>query len=262
MTDDDAHHDANRFAAVFRQTFAKANGTKARRVMNVLLESPFFYREDDLDLFAFLRRQRAMFAQFFEEFFGWELYVDEQVARLVKPEVANPALRPSQRHVFRISGRMQYVLFCLLLEFYQRQADVQNLDIDKEPEVRFVLADFVQFVFERYRAELGEQGPAEQEVLNEMRTLFRELERCRFIAERERQGVVAAEGPSAGFTERGMEDVLYALLPGLRCYRSEVLTRDDLLTQAARDVEQDEQTEASADDEGAAVQTSKNGEQP
>jgi len=228
MSEGHAEHDADRFATTFRQTFAKVDGSKARRVLNMLLESPFFYRGDDVDLFGLLRRRQSLFREFFDTFFGWELHVDEHVARLIKNDVTNPALRPSQRHIFHISGRIQYVLFSLLLEFHQRQADAQNVDIEKEPEVRFVLADFVQFVFERYRSELGEQAPNDQELLDAMRRLFSELERCRFIAERERQGVVEAQGRAAAFTDEGMDHVLYALLPGLRCYRSEVLTREDL----------------------------------
>ena len=243
----DAAHDPDRFATVFRHTFGKIDGGKARRILNILLESPFFYREDEVDLFGLLRRRQSLFHEFFETFFGWELYVDERLARLIKPDVANPALRPSQRHTFHISGRTQYVLFSLLLEFHQRQADVQNIDIEREPEVRFVLADFVQFVFERYRAELGDEAPAEQEILDNMRRLFAELERCRFIAERERQGVVETDGRAAAFTEQGMDNVLYALLPGLRCYRSEVMMRQDMSFRASADPATDD--EPVADDE-------------
>lgn len=233
MTDGSPLHDSERFASAFRQTFGKIGEQKARRILNILLESPFFYRGDDLDLFGLLRRRQSLFRDFFAAFFGWDLYVDDLVARLIKPVVMNPALRPTQRHVFHISGRIQFVLFSLLLEFHQRQADEQNLDIEKEAEVRFVLADFVRFVFDRYRTEVGAEGPGEQEILDSMRRLFKELERCRFIVERERQGIVENQGRAAGFTDEGMAHILYALLPGLRCYRSEVLTRDDLFVRAA-----------------------------
>ncbi len=245
------HDEQDHFALAFRQTFGKIEGTKARRILNILMESLFFYREDDVDLFGLLRRRQSLFRDFFYEFFGWQLYVDDRLARLVKNDVCNPALRPSQRHIFHISGRLQFVVFSLLLEFHQQQADAQNIDLDREPEVRFVLADFVQFVFERYRRELGDQAPAEQEVLNAMRQVFRELQRFRLIAERERQGVVETVGPAAAFTHEGMDHVLYALLPGLRCYRPEALTREDLLgrsTAPANTADADE-SHANADDE-------------
>lgn len=246
------HDEQDHFTSAFRQTFGKIDGSKARRILNILLESPFFYREDDVDLFGLLRRRQSLFHDFVNEFFGWELYVDDRLARLIKSDVFNHALRPGQRHIFHISGRIQFVLFSLLLEFHQQQADVQNIDLEREPEVRFVLADFVQFVFDRYRSELGVQMPAEQEVLNAMRHVFREMQRFRFIAERERQGVVETNGPAAAFTHEGMDHMLYALLPGLRCYRSEVLTREDLFVHSSTSatVENDDESEASADDDG------------
>lgn len=251
------HDEQDHFAVAFRQTFGKIDGGKARRILNILLESPFFYREDDVDLFGLLRRRQSLFRDFFNEFFEWELYVDDRLARLIKSKVFNHALRPAQRHIFHLSGRLQFVVFSLLLEFHQQQADVQNIDLDREPEVRFVLADFVQFVFERYRSELGDQMPQQEELLNAMRHVFRELQRFRLIAERERQGVVETNGPTAAFTQDGMDHVLYALLPGLRCYRPEVLTREDLLmnskTSATIDTTDEDQvaTDDEDDNEGA-----------
>jgi len=216
-------------SAAFRNTLGKVGAEKAQRVLNVLLESPFFYRDDDVDLFGLLRRRQSLFQEFFEIFFGWELYVDQQVARLIKPKTFNPQLKPSQRHVFRITGRHQYVLFILLLEFYQHQADEQNVDLDRETEVRFVLADFVEFAFKRYREELGNGMPEEAFILGEMRSLFKKLEHHRFIALAETTGVVTEEGLAAGFTREGASSVLYAMLPGLRCYRPEELNGLELL---------------------------------
>ena len=216
-------------SAAFRNTLGKIGAERAQRVLNVLLESPFFYRDDDIDLFGLLRRRQALFQEFFEVFFGWELYVNPQMARLIKPKTFNPQLKPRQRHVFRIAGRHQYVLFILLLEFYQHQADEQNVDLEREPEVRFVLADFVELAFKRYREQLGDGMPEEAFILGEMRTLFKKLEQHRFIALAEMTGVVTEEGLSAGFTREGASSVLYAMLPGLRCYRPEELNGLELL---------------------------------
>lgn len=216
-------------AVAFRNTLGKVGAEKAQRVLNVLLESPFFYRDDDVDLFGLLRRRQALFQEFFEVFLGWELYVDHQVARLIKPKTFNPQLKPSQRHVFRVTGRHQYVLFILLLEFYQHQADEQNVDLEREPDVRFVLADFVEFAFKRYREELGSAMPEESVVLGEMRSLFKKLEQHRFIALAETTGAVAEAGLSVGFTRDGASSVLYGMLPGLRCYRAEELNGQEFL---------------------------------
>jgi hypothetical protein len=229
MTLDESEITGANLQAAFRATLGKMGAENAQRVINVLLESPFFYREDDVDLFGLLRRRQSQLREFFQVFLGWELYVDHQVARLIKPKTFNPQLKPSQRHVFHVSGRHEYVLFILLLEFHQLQADEQNIDLDRVPEVRFVLADFVDFVFKRYRAELGDEMPTEQRILEEMRSLFWKLEQHRFIAVRETSGLVAEDGLSLGFTKDGASLVLYAMLPGLRCYRAEELSRQDLI---------------------------------
>ncbi|MFV1964744.1 MAG: DUF2398 family protein [Pirellulaceae bacterium] len=235
----------------FKSLFGKIGADRARRVVNVLMESPFFYRDDDVDLFGVLKRRRSVFREFFEAFFGWDLYVDDYVARLIKPKVFNTELRPTQRHVFRLSGRQEYVLFVLLLEFHQRQADEQNLDLDACDEVRFVLADFIDFVFKRFQEQLGDDAPSEEGILDGCRSLFKTLEKYRFIAERERIGVVAEAGIKAGFTKAGKSDVLYALLPGLRCYRAEALSKADILGAPAVDegenAEEDERIEEVAE---------------
>lgn len=229
MIAEDPERSNGSMSAAFRNTLGKIGTEKAQRVLNVLLETPFFYRDDDVDLFGLLRRRQSLFQEFFEIFFGWELYVDQQVARLIKRKTFNPQLKPTQRHVFRIGGRHQYVLFTLLLEFYQRQADEQNVDLEREPDVRFVLADFVEFAFKRYREELGDEMPEEALILGEMRALFKKLEHHRFIALVETTGAVADEGLPTGFTREGASSVLYAMLPGLRCYRPEELNGMELL---------------------------------
>ena len=232
MIPEDPEHSNGGVSAAFRNTLGKIGTERAQRILNVLLEAPFFYRDDDVDLFGLLRRRQSLFQEFFEVFFGWELYVDQQMARLIKRKTFNPQLKPSQRHVFRISGRHQYVLFTLLLEFYQHQADEQNVDLEREPEVRFVLADFVEFAFKRYREELGSGMPEEAFILGEMRSLFKKLEHHRFIDLAETTGIVTEEGLSAGFTREGASSVLYGMLPGLRCYRPDELSGLERLDQS------------------------------
>ena len=212
----------------FRSVFARVGAPRAKEIINFLIESPFFYRDDNLDLFEALRRRKSVFADFFEEFFGWELYVDSQVARIIKPKTHNSVLNPTQRHIFRLSGRHEYVMFVLLLEFHQLQADEQNLDLESCDEVRFVLGDFNDFVFSRYRKTLSDENSiSDDKLFDHCRNLFQKLERFRFISVREKQGRAADDGLRVGFSETGKHDVLYALLPGLRCYRAEALTQLD-----------------------------------
>ena len=237
MIPEDVDLPSGSVTAAFRNALGKVGLEKAQRVINVLLESPFFYRDDDIDLFGLLRRRQSLFREFFEVTLGWQLYVDQQVARLIKPKTFNPRLRPNQRHVFRVTGRHHYILFMMLLEFYQHQADEQNVDLEREAELRFVLADFVDFAFKRYREELSDGMPEETLILKEMQSLFRKLEHHRFISLAETTGVVAEDGLQAGFTREGASSLLYAMLPGLRCYRAEELNGLDLIgpTRASHD---------------------------
>lgn len=92
-----------------------------------------------------------------------------------------------------------------------------------------VYENFRIFVFKRFQERLGDDAPSEEKILDGCRSLFKTLEKYRFIAERERIGVVADIGIKAGFTKEGKRDVLYALLPGLRCYRAEALSKADML---------------------------------
>ena len=42
-----------------------------RAVLNILLESPYFYKTDDERLFLVLMRYKRAFEAFFDKFFGW-----------------------------------------------------------------------------------------------------------------------------------------------------------------------------------------------
>ena len=54
-----------------------------RALLNILTEAPFFYRNDDSDLFEYLRSHQDDFHQFFAHYFGWELYTDRRMARVM-----------------------------------------------------------------------------------------------------------------------------------------------------------------------------------
>ena len=108
--------------------------------------------------------------------------------------------------------------------------------LNREGFVGFRIADFV---FKRFGEQLGDDAPPEEKILDGCRSLFKTLERYRFIAERERVGVAAEAGIKAGFTKQGKSDVLYALLPGLRCYRAEALSKADMLGSPVADTARD-----------------------
>ena len=57
---------------------------RVQAVLNILLESPYFYRSDHEENFLFLRRYQREFSDFFEKNFGWQLVLDPKCARLYK----------------------------------------------------------------------------------------------------------------------------------------------------------------------------------
>jgi hypothetical protein len=72
-------------ASQFLRPFSRVGAERAQAILNVLVESSFFYQQDDPDLFATLRRHARVFQTFFEATFGWDLMIDPFVAKLNKP---------------------------------------------------------------------------------------------------------------------------------------------------------------------------------
>ena len=68
-----------------------------RSVLNILMESPYFYKKDDPARFLALQRNKRAFAAFFEKFYGWELLMDAQCARLYKPKWYNERITAANR---------------------------------------------------------------------------------------------------------------------------------------------------------------------
>jgi len=88
---------------------------RVQAVLNILLESPYFYKTDHEEHFLFLRRYQREFAGFFEETFGWQLVSDAKCARLYKPEWFNERITPSNRDLFTFTRRDECLAFMLLL---------------------------------------------------------------------------------------------------------------------------------------------------
>jgi len=198
---------------------------RVRALLNVLTESTFFYREDDPDLFFFLKRNQASAREFVEEYFGWRLYVDRQCARLIKERQYNDALRPSQRMLFDLRRRDECLLFALLLEFHEEEGQRQGVTPDDDRHLRFLLADFVAFAIRRFGEELGEATPAEARIFEATRPLFDQLERHRFVRLVDKKEAEAGEQLPAGMAEH----LLFEFLPGIRCYDPSAAARSVVL---------------------------------
>lgn len=188
--------------------FDKLNLDKVRRINNVLLESPFFYRADDEALFLYLRRNRAAFERMFADQFGWELVVEKQCARVIKASWQNPALKPSQHDVFDLTRRDDCVAFLLVLEFYEHLLDEQNLSIDDPEPPRFFFGSLFEFSRERFGEVGGDAAPDEVQLKKILRRVVECLLRFRFLRE-------LPPEPDDVFDR---DNLIYECLPGLYSY--------------------------------------------
>ena len=103
------------------------NEQKVQKILNILLEAPYFYRDDDLSLFLFLSKYKRAFAGFFKKFYGWELIVEYKCARLYKPAWYNEKVTEVNRDMFNFTKRDECVAFLLLLEFFERELHEQGI---------------------------------------------------------------------------------------------------------------------------------------
>jgi hypothetical protein len=218
--------------------------TRVQAVLNALVEAPFFYREDDPDLFAFLRRYRADFARFYEELYDWRLVVDTRCARLYKTRWHNRALKPSQHDVFDLTRRDDCLAFLLVLEFYERLLDERNVDPDDPDPVRFEFGELFAFARERLRAELLEQAPDDDGVRKLLRNLMPILLRYRFLRE------IPPDRDERDGLDR--DRFIYECLPGLHHYDVRALG-ESALRAAARPGGEDGTSDSDRSDASSAV---------
>src|SRR3989442_13859108 len=178
---DDSRHSETEATELRALALDRRGRERVRAVLNVLTESTFFYKEDDPDLFFFLRRNQAAFRELLENYFGWRLHLDRHCARLLKERQYNEALRPTQRALFDLRRRDACLLFALLLEFYEEEGQRQGMTPDEDRNLRFLLADFIGVAIRRFRDELGDATPPEGKIFEAARPLFEQLERHRFV---------------------------------------------------------------------------------
>lgn len=191
--------------------FDKLNGPRVTAILNVLGEAPFFYREDDAELFQYLRRHRAEFARFYQELYGWELFVDARTARLYKERWHNRALRPRQHDVFDLTRRDDCLGFLLLLEFHAQLLEQHNLASDDAESPRFLFGELFAFARVRLSEEFGPTAPLDDEVRRLLRGLWLTLERYRFVR-------AVARDDASPHDDRDEDQVLYEALPALHHY--------------------------------------------
>lgn len=154
-----------------------------RTALNVLMESPYFYKTDDERVFLAVLRYRQAFVAFFEKFFGWTLVVDAKCARLYKPKWFNEAITPPNRDMFGFTKRDECIAFLLLLEFFEREAREQGITVDDRDNLRFRFGDWLEASARRFRELLPEKRDVytDERVRQVLRGIMPSLERYRFL---------------------------------------------------------------------------------
>lgn len=187
----------------------KISQSTRQAILNILTESPFFYAGDDPMRFTSLRRNETAFRKFFEKYFGWRLYVDAKMARLIKDQNFNPALKPLHRVSFRLTTRNECLLFLMLLEFYEHECNEQGYSYDDLEPLRFTYADFLSFARRSCNEHLADKSPSDRELDAIARQLLRKLQQYRLLRVTEVEEK-AADGDN--------QNMLIEALPGLNCY--------------------------------------------
>jgi hypothetical protein len=194
--------------------FEGMQAARTQRLLNVLLEGPFFYVEDDPELFGYLRRHRVEIARFFAEVFDWQLVVEDSVARLHKSRWHNDAITKKRRGTFEPTRPGECIALLVLLDLHERLRE------DGGPaRPRVTMGALLQHAAQRL-AELGLAHRYDESVLRGLyRDLVPTLMRHRLVRE-----IAEVHGDGDGAR-------IYELLPGLSLYDLRALS-DDAIREA------------------------------
>jgi hypothetical protein len=205
------------------QALQERHPDRVRAVLNILVETPYFYRADDEDTFFFLRRHRAEFAAFYQEYYGWTLVMDEKCARVFKGQWYNEKVTEPYRDAFGFRHRDDCIAFMILLEFFERQLDENALTVEDPENLRFRYGDLLIYTQRRFRelfpGEAGGRYTEEFVRATVLRRLLPILERYR---------LVERVPPPADVTGIGVEDTIYEAMPALYHYNTARLSQSVL----------------------------------
>ncbi len=196
---------------------------RVQAVLNILIESPYFYATDDTqgDLFPFLLRYRREFEQFFKTYYDWDLVFDQlpraKCARVFKSRWYNTAISEGKRHWFRFTKRDECLAFMILLEFFELELDKFNLSVEDPENHRFTFGDLLEYETRRFVQLYPDK--AETYTEDQVRKILREI-----MPELERYRLLEKIKPDTG--ERiDQEQTIYEALPAIYHYNTTRLSR-------------------------------------
>ena len=192
----------------------KKNSDKVKVILNILLESPYFYYEDLEDYFRFLNRYKSEFSEFLKYFYGWELIMDSKCARLYKDKWYNEKIKIGTRQQFGFRKRDECIAFMCLLKFYEEQLVENSMTAEDKTNLRFRFGDFLQYCHKKF----NELFPNNEEVYSEeyirgkvLRPIMPELIKFRFIE---------LCKPDGGVSNLKYDEYIYEALPALNHYNA------------------------------------------
>ena len=190
---------------------------RVQAVLNILLESPYFYKTDHEEHFLFLRRYQREFASFFDDTFGWQLVLDPKCARLYKEAWYNDRITPSNRDLFNFTKRDECLAFMLLLEFFEHKLEEDSASVEEPENIRFRFGELLLFERTRFLELFTDQADSysEEDVRKIMRPVMPQLEKYRFL--------VKIDPPDDETVEP--DDTIYECLPALWHYSVQRISR-------------------------------------
>jgi len=193
------------------------NGDRVRAVLNILLESPYFYSSDDQELFFFLKRHRREFTDFFSTFYGWTLLMDAKCARVYKEHWHNTEIGVAARTMFNFTRRDDCLAFMMLLEFFELQLEENGMTVE-DKNLRFRFGDLLGHVQRRFVEcfpDKSDSYPEDAVRAKILKPIMPELERYRFVKRiKPPDDLTAAD-----------DDLIYEALPALYHYNGTALGR-------------------------------------
>jgi hypothetical protein len=199
-------------------TLLQQHPGRVQAVLNVLTESPYFYKTDNEDLFFFLRRHHKEFETFFKTHFNWDLMLDAKCARLYKSEWFNASITPANREMFNFTRRDECIAFMLLLEFFEHRLEQESASVEDTENLRFRFGDLLQYVHSRFQELFPDQAETYSEDAiraKALRPIMPQLEKYRFV---ERLDPPADEPVT-------YDDMIFEALPALWHYNVHRLSR-------------------------------------
>lgn len=200
------------------------NGDNVRRALNYLIESPYFYKTDNENLFYFVARHKRAFEAFFADYYGWQFFMDGKCARVFKAAWHNSEITPANRDLFNFTRRDEAMAFMMLLEFFEIQVDQQAVSVAEPENLLFRFGDLFEYVHKRFVMLTGNADKYSPEHVRAkaLSPIMPKLERYRFIK----------KVPTPQDVIVGEDEYLYEALPALYHFNTETLSRS--LDQAAQ----------------------------